>query len=329
MDKKYDIGIIGLGSTGKKHLQYYLKSKKVQNIFISERKKLKQNSSYFLDKDLSTFKKSNRKKLLSISSYDDSHAKLILDNYKDCNIFVEKPMCRSVKHLNSIKYLTKKNRYKNLLYSNLVLRSSKILNAVLNEVQSGKFGKIYYFEGDYLYGRLNKLKYGWRGQDKNYSVALGGGIHLIDLMISFFNKLPKSVLSFSNKFTTKKTRFKNQDFVQSNFFFEDGSLAKITSNFGCVHNHQHVLKIYGTKKTFIYDDMGARIFKNYDPVKGKVIKVKKLYSGKDAMLPIIFSLLKKKTNNFKKQINRELNLISATLSADISLKLRKKIKIKY
>ena len=66
------------------------------------------------------------------------------------------------------------------------MRSSKVFKYVLNQIRAGKFGKIYYFEGDYLYGRLKKLTNGWRGADVNYSVILGGGIHLIDLMITFF-----------------------------------------------------------------------------------------------------------------------------------------------
>lgn len=327
-NNKFDVGIVGLGSAGKKHLQFYLKNKQVKKIFVSEKKKLKNTSTYIIDRNLFDFKKTKNKKLLSISSYDNSHSNLIIKNYNRSNIFVEKPMCRSLKDLNSIKKLVKKNKYKNLLYSNLVLRSSKILNSIIKQVQTGKFGKIYYFEGDYLYGRLNKLKYGWRGKDKKYSVILGGGIHLIDLMISFFNELPVSVYSNSNKFTTKNSFFKNQDFTQSNFFFNNGAIGKITSNFGCVHKHQHVLKIYGTKKTFIYDDMGVRVFKNYDPSKGKIIKFDKLYPGKDALLPTIFSLLKKR-KNYKKQIDRELNLMTAAIYADISLKQKKKINIIY
>ena len=98
----------------------------------------------------------------------------------------------------------------------------------------------------------------------------------------------------NNKVVTRKSKFKYPDFVQSNFFFKNGSIGKITSNFGCVYKHQHVLKIFGTKKTFIYDEMGARIYKNYDPSVHKSIKVKKLYDGKAALLPEFFSLLSKK-----------------------------------
>jgi hypothetical protein len=33
-----------------------------------------------------------------------------------------------------------------------------------------------------------------------------------------------------------------------------------------VHRHQHVLRLYGTRATFIYDDAGARLHESRDPV---------------------------------------------------------------
>ena len=327
---KFDLAIVGLGSTGKEHLKFYLKKKNIKNIYIYDIKKNKLNKKlYYFDQNLIKFKNSKNEKILSISNYDKDHAKLILENYSNSHVFVEKPMCRNIKELNSIYKNIKKNKFKNLLCSNLVLRSSKVFKYVLNQIRSGKFGKIYYFEGDYLYGRLNKLTNGWRGTDVNYSVILGGGIHLIDLMISFFNELPLSVLSHSNKIVTKNSKFSYPDFVQSNFFFKDGSLGKITSNFGCVHKHQHVIKVFGTKKTFIYDDMGARIFENRDPINGKRIKVgKKLYPGKASLLPDFFYYLDKK-KKFKKIIDREINLITSCIYANHSLKKNKILKINY
>ncbi len=33
---------------------------------------------------------------------------------------------------------------------------------------------------------------------------------------------------------------------------------------GCVHPHQHVVKVYGSKQTLLYDDQGPRRFENRD-----------------------------------------------------------------
>ena len=236
-------------------------------------------------------------------------------------------MCQRFSQLNHIYRFYKKNNYKNLITSNLVLRSADLFNKIKTKIKNGEFGEIFYFEADYLYGRISKLRKGWRGSDKNYSVTLGGGIHLIDLMIAFFNQIPDSVQSYGNKIATKKDKFSFKDFCQSNFFFKNGAIGKITSNFGCVHNHQHILKIYGSKKTFIYDDNGARIFDKYDPSSSKKLKVKNLYSGKDCLLPEFFRNIDDKKEKKIKILN-EINLMSVAISSDISLKKGKKIKIK-
>ena len=43
--KSYDLGIVGLGSTGKEHLKYY-KNKKLKNIYISEIKSINKLRNY-------------------------------------------------------------------------------------------------------------------------------------------------------------------------------------------------------------------------------------------------------------------------------------------
>ena len=72
-------------------------------------------------------------------------------------------------------------------------------------------------------------------------------------MISFLQALPIYVSSLGNKIVTKKKKFKFNDFVQSIYNFKNGAIGKITANFGCVHKHQHVVKVFGTKKSFIFN----------------------------------------------------------------------------
>ena len=107
-------------------------------------------------------------------------------------------MCQNLNELNLIKKLIKKENYKNLLFSNLVLRSSQLLRNIIKDIRAGKFGEIYYFEGDYLYGRVNKLNYGWRGKDPNYN-NIGRRNSFNRFNDKFFNDLPTSVTSYSVK----------------------------------------------------------------------------------------------------------------------------------
>jgi len=42
-------------------------------------------------------------------------------------------------------------------------------------------------------------------------------------------------------------------------------IGRITANFGCVHRHQHVIRVFGTRGTFVYDDAGARVHWSRNP----------------------------------------------------------------
>ena len=62
---------------------------------------------------------------------------------------------------------------------------------------------MYFLEGDYNYGRIDKLTKGWRGKVKDYSVILGGGIHLLDLILSLKRSKVMEVYTQTNKIITK------------------------------------------------------------------------------------------------------------------------------
>ena len=198
-------------------------------------------------------------KILSIATHDQYHYNQVVAGINSGkNIFVEKPLCQSWEELTHLHDMVIKRKV--CLSSNLVLRSSILFQHIRKLISSGNLGDIYYFEGDYLYGRLNKILDGWRKNVNGYSVMQGGGIHMIDLMLEMTQNLPSTVYSIGNKIVTKGSKFNYNDFHSSLFKFKNGLIGKITANFGCMHPHQHVIKIFGTKGTFIYDDRGPRIF---------------------------------------------------------------------
>lgn len=331
IEGKFNVGLIGLGNTGSEHIKFYEKSKKVKKIFVYDIKKLKKFKSkkIIIDSNLEKFSNIRANKIVSISNHDKDHFKNIIKHYGNSHIFVEKPLCRSFQETKKIFKMIKKKKYRHLLYSNLVLRNAGIFKNISKKISKGEFGKIYYFEGDYLYGRINKILNGWRGKDKSYSVMLGGGIHMVDLMISFLQALPSHVSSSGNKMVTKRKKLEFNDFTQSTYNFDNGAIGKITANFGCVHKHQHVIKVFGTKKSFIFDDKGARIFTKRDPYESKKIKTtKKIYEGKACLLPNFFKKISY-GKNYKNDIINELNLISACVFSDQSILKKKKVRIKY
>lgn len=204
--------------------------------------------------------------VLSIASYDDAHFQQVvaaLDASK--HVFVEKPLCRTVEELRVIKQAWSKHGGKLKLSSNLVLRAAPVYQWLRQKVRAGDFGDIYAFDGDYLYGRLNKITEGWRKGVGEYSVMLGGGIHLIDMMLWLLSERPRTVQALGNRISTKNTSFGYNDFVAASFQYSSGLVGRITANFGCVHRHQHAMRIFGTRETFLYDDAGPRLHASRDP----------------------------------------------------------------
>ena len=197
--------------------------------------------------------------IVSIASYDDSHAEYVikaLENGK--HVFVEKPLCRTFDELKNIKAAWLSAGKKRKLGSNLVLRGAPLYEWLKRQVLDKKLGQIYAFDGDYLYGRMRKITEGWRKDIKNYSVIEGGGIHLIDLMLWVLGDRPYSAMAVGNRICTRNTAFKYNDYVAAQFRFRSGLVGRVTANFGCVHRHHHVVRLFGTEATFIYDDAGAR-----------------------------------------------------------------------
>jgi predicted dehydrogenase len=95
---------------------------------------------------------------------------------------------------------------------------------------------------------------------------LGGGIHMIDLMLWLTGQRPQSVQAVGNRICARGTDFQYDDFTAATMIFESGMIGRITANFGCVHRHQHVVRVFGTRKTFILDDAGPRLMTARDPV---------------------------------------------------------------
>ena len=136
-----------------------------------------------------------------IASNDSDHAyQVLLALKKNKHDFVEKPLCLTFKDLDKIKSM-KRGKPKLLISSNLVLRTHPFFQKLIKNRKN--FKQMYFLEGDYNYGRIDKLTKGWRGKVKDYSVILGGGIHLLDLILSLKRSKVMEVYTQTNKIITK------------------------------------------------------------------------------------------------------------------------------
>jgi predicted dehydrogenase len=190
--------------------------------------------------------------IVAVASYDRDHARHILGSLKaGRHVFSEKPMCVDESEADAIRAALA-NRPGLRLSSNTILRMSPRFRTLREEIAEGRMGRIYYAEADYNYGRLHKLTEGWRGRDPRYSVMLGGGIHMIDLLLWLVGSEVVEVSGYGNALASRTagSTFQGNDLAVGLLRFADGTVGKVAANFGCVYPHFHRLSVYGTEATF-------------------------------------------------------------------------------
>ena len=336
--KKINCALIGFGNVGKQHANFLEKNIKTKLNYVCEKNsKIRKINKYKFKnfkwiKDENIIFKDKNIDLVVISSYDNYHFRQIKKSLKNKkNVFCEKPICQNLSELKRIHNLLIK--YKSSRFSsNLILRSNKEFKFLKKLIIKKKIGKIYYTEGDYNYGRLSKITKGWRGLIPFYSVFSGGGIHLVDIICYFLNDYPKSVYASANKIITKRTKFRFNDFVIAMLKFKNKSLSKITANFGCVSSHNHSLKIYGSKGTFLKEYDNSKLILNRDNKKQKKpmrFKFDKRYKKFEILKNFVDSLNNKSKKIELPDTSSILKTMLICFAAEKSFKTNKEIQINY
>lgn len=293
--KKLGVAVIGLG-IGEKHVWAYQKDSRCEVRWVldhdtAKAKTLADETGAGVGSSYEAVLDDQDVQIISIASFDDDHASQITQALNaGKHIFVEKPLCQTLEQLKEIQKVWSRQNGKLKLASNLILRAARVYQWLEEKIQAGEFGEIYSFDGEYLYGRLHKITEGWRSEVENYSVIEGGGIHMIDLMLWLTGERPQSVVSMGNRISTEGTKFRYNDFVASTLQMESGLVSRIVANFGSVHRHQHIVRVYGTKGTFIYDDMGARVHWTRDEdKKAEMLSMSTLPADKGDLIPDFIS----------------------------------------
>jgi len=319
--------VIGMG-IGEKHVKAideYLGAK-VNIICEKNKKKIQLLKKKYPDKlvtskeeDIFLNKKIN---LVSIASYDNFHYKQILKcfRYKK-NVIIEKPMCLKLNQLKKINQLLKTNKIK--MTSNLVLRVNSLFKDFKKKIDNNK---IYYVEGDYIWGRRKKL-YGWRSKVEHYSLTLGAGIHIIDLINWLTGLKPITVFALGNKKATKGSPFKKNSMIAMMFEYPKNIIVKITANGAAIFNHFHEIKIFSKNQTLVNSQLGSYMIK-----KNKFSKIYSSYPDKQNRKKLIHNFIEtliKKNVKPIITIKEQIDLMTICFAVDKSVALSKKIKINY
>lgn len=253
---KLKAGVIGLG-VGERHALGYQRHPNTELAIICDidPKKLKEVAARYPDARATT----NPNEVLadpsinivSIASYDSAHYEQViaaLANNK--HIFVEKPLCATRAQAENIQNFLKK-KPDLILSCRFPCRLIPRFVAVKKLVEERVFGQIYSVATAYNYGRREKLTAGWRAQEPNYSVVLGGGVHIVDLLLWLIQQPITSVRAQANHIALANTSFHSLDFIKSTVRFANDIIGDVTCNFGGVFPHFHSLQIDGDKATYI------------------------------------------------------------------------------
>jgi len=203
--------------------------------------------------------------LVCVASYDSDHAGQILRAIEaGFHVFAEKPLTTRAEDTAAIRAALARHPQVRLS-SNTILRLSPRFLSLHADIRAGRLGEIYAVEGDYNYGRLHKLTEGWRGKDPDYSVVLGGGIHMADLLLWLTGGRVEEVFAVGNGIASRAAAFPGHDMAMALLRFDDGTIGKLAANYGCVEPHFHRLLVYGTEATFENGRGAARLWRSRDP----------------------------------------------------------------
>lgn len=267
--------------------------------------------------------------VVSIASYDADHCEQVVAALRaGKHVFVEKPLCRTFEELRSVRQAWLASAPSpRALASNLVLRSAPLYRRLREMIDRGGLGRVYAIDGEYLYGRLHKITEGWRSRETGYSVMAGGGVHLVDLAFWLTGLRPKSVAAVGNRICTEGTAFQYEDFVTTTARLSNGVVARFTANFGCVHRHQHVLRIYGTEGTFLYDDAGPRVHRSRDPeVPPQYWEETPLPATKGDLIPDFLSGIRR-GRDWTREMQLTVDVMALCAASDEALRQQKTIKV--
>ena len=293
--QKIKVGIIGLG-IGVEHIEGYRSHLNCEVVSLCDFSKEKFN---LISQSYSTMKVTQNAseiledpdiKIVSIASFDNYHHDQVIAALNlGKHVFVEKPLCLHPWEAKNIRRCL--NEHPDLkLSSNLVLRTCPKFIRIKDAVQSGEMGRLFYIEGDYLWGRIHKLCDGWRAKMDFYSIVYGAALHMIDLIIWIAGMLPTEVQAYGNKIATDGTSLRYNSFAAILMKFEDDTIAKVTANGGCVHPHFHRLTVFGTKKTAIHDVIGSKWIDTNIP-NGKYPYIPEEYPAKEKRRGVITSFI--------------------------------------
>ena len=219
--------VVGYGNTGKRHHEAYLKAGLdviVADAHAVEGATVTKWQNHLAEVDI-----------VSICTPDEFHFEQAVECLKaGKHVMVEKPPCLRLDEMNYLEKWTKEHPDQAFACClPLPWRFADFAGKI------PELGPVYQIELEYNYGRRHKLVDGWRAH-RNYSMVLGGGLHMLDLMLWLLPDRPRDGFAMGTSTTAV-----GNDTVQAVMKMQSGAIARLGVNGGYEGRHFHRVVIYG------------------------------------------------------------------------------------
>ena len=238
---KKNVGMIGLGSWGKniyRNLEtldvldkiYDSNTEHLNNIVTTKKKIANNADEIILSKNINN---------IVIASPADTHKNYIIKSLlNNKNVFVEKPLCLSLKDAMEIKKLSLE--VNKIVFVGHLLHYHNGFNELKNIIKLGKIGNLQII-------KANRLNFGAIRQKE--SVLFDLASHDISMILSITEAMPKKV-EVNAVFNNSK---KIADYINVLLYFKNDIIAVINSDWMSPYK-EHRFSVLGTKGSLIFDD---------------------------------------------------------------------------
>ena len=186
-----------------------------------------------------------------VATPDDQHVRYVLRALElGKPVFCEKPLALNRAELSEIACAYEHSKTPAILTTNTLLRAAPRYIWLREQIADGRLGSILSAQTGYFYGRFHKVVRGWRGQIPDYSVVLGGGIHMIDLLSWVVGEWPARVNARGSHRGAALHGLDFPDSAEAVLEFPSGLVASLSVSFASAFPHFHHLAVQGSLASF-------------------------------------------------------------------------------
>ncbi len=189
-----------------------------------------------------------------VSTADQVHAQIAIDAMRaGYDVLCEKPMALKADECRKVIEATKETG-KNFMVGQ-ICRFTPSFVLAKKMVDNGEIGDLFYIESEYAH-KYSNVNQGWRVEDPDRNVVVGGGCHAVDL-IRWFAGNPSEVYAFGNQMRCDKWLY--DDTTVASMKFPNGIVGKVMVSGGCIRAYTMRTVLQGTKGTIIMDNTSPTI----------------------------------------------------------------------